>query len=77
MTQEIVENSLPNSFKKLHERITIILRENCDANDLNVMARREKKKLNAFTKVLHKVQTNLLTTNKHPHEIRDMILGMK
>ena len=35
MTKESVENILPNSFKKLLELITKILRDNCDANDSN------------------------------------------
>ena len=34
-------------------------------------------KLHAFTKVLKKVQDNLLFSNKSQHEIKAMILGMR
>ena len=37
----------------------------------------ETEKLHAFTKVLHKVQDNLLSFNKSQHEIKGMILGMR
>ena len=37
----------------------------------------EIEKLHAFTKVLKKVQDNLLFSNKSQHEIKAMILGMR
>ena len=64
MTKEMVEAILPKSFKQIHELISKILKDNSDPNDKEAESKREKKKLNAFTKVLHTVQTNLLTSNK-------------
>ena len=78
MSKDMAETCLPNSFKKLYERIAKILKDNCEPNDAKADASRELKKLAAFTKVLHKVQTNLLTSNKSSqHEIKAMILGMR
>ena len=73
----MVEAILPKSFKQIHELISKILKDNSDPNDKEAESKREKKKLDAFTKVLHTVQTNLLTSNKSQQEIRSMILGMK
>ena len=77
MTKEMVEPILPKSFKEIHELITKILRDSCDPFDSKAESKREKKKLDAFTKVLHNVQTNLLSTNKNQQEIKAMIMGMK
>ena len=77
MTKDMAETCLPNSFKKLYERISKILRDNGEANDGKADASHDKKKLDAYTKVLHNVQTNLLSSNKNQLEIKAMILGMR
>ena len=77
MSKENVETYLPNSFKKLYERIAKILRDNGEPIDVKADASRELQKLDVFAKVLHKVQTNLLTSNKSQNEIKGIILGMK
>ena len=53
------------------------MRDNGEANDVKADASHDKKKLDAYTKVLHNVQTNLLSSNKNQHEIKAMILGMR
>ena len=77
MSKENVETFLPNSFKKLYERIAKILRDNGEPVDVKADASRELQKLDMFAKVLHKVQTNLLTSNISQKEIKAMILGMR
>ena len=77
MTKETAETCLPNSFKKLNERITKILRDNSEPNDINSEASYEMKKLDLFTKVFLNVQKNLMTSNNNQDEVRHMILGMK
>ena len=77
MSKDNIETALPNSFKKLYERIAKILRDNGEPIDVQADASREQQKLDVFAKVLHKVQTNLLTSNISQHEIKTLILGMR
>ena len=55
MSKDNIEIALPNSFKKLYERIAKILRDNGEPIDVKADTSREQQKLNVFAKVLHKV----------------------